>query len=547
MIDLNKTKFSSFSLGYHSDFRFLSAFVFLISAVVPAIMLSFGAGAARSADVCGLGVCIDPKPRGGYNWNWSSRDTDDYVDRSQQRQDREDERLRQERNARYDDVRTRVQAALGQREYREALRLLLEQQMLIDGPNVRDMIVRVEALIMWADGNAAVQNKDYATAISHFRQALARMPDMFSQENRTYVTNLEDYLKNEQAALEQRQAAESAAREYVEREKRNRPQVEQLRAEAKAIMELYPAEAMAKLAAALELLPGDTKASGDWWLANAALARLEARYDDAIKALQSAQNFHGDLPVIADARIRVTNERIHQGTNVQIAFNDLRQRLTVAPNIDTSVVDARVPLVGTNLIVQVPELNNSPAADRISKGFQAVIAHDWPVALTWWQDALNRDPNNAALKRSVDLAQWMVDKRKATASGPVTPLGAAIYSASHGDKAGAIRQFELVKAENPAIAPHVDTMINELRQQQTQDAASAALMRAEFKNSNQIIVDKIFETGMNRLSIGDEKGAQAAFNDAEDFGKYYSVQPSQLPGPQPDKPSESSNLDFIRN
>ena len=174
----------------------------------------------------------------------------------------------------------------------------------------------------------------------------------------------------------------------------------------------------------------------------------------------------------------------------------------------------------------MPELKNSPAADRITKGFQAVINHDWPVALAWFQDALNRDPNNAALKRSVDLAQWMVSRPKAKAAKPVTPLGAAIYSASHGDSAKAIRQFELVKKENPAIAPQVDDMINALQKRQAKDA-KAAYWDREIKEGTQKMVDEMFETGMNMLTVGDEKGAQQEFNDAEFFGM--GIQPSQLP------------------
>ena len=212
-----------------------------------------------------------------------------------------------------------------------------------------------------------------------------------------------------------------------------------------------------------------------------------------------------------------------------------------APHTDTSVVDARVPRDGAYLTGQVPELKNSPAADRITKGFQAVINHDWPVALAWWQDALNRDPGNAALKRSVELAQWMVDRRKAKAAGPATPLGAAIHSVSRGDNAGAIRQFELAKAENPAIASQADSMIAALRQRQAKDAKdakdakAAAYWNGEIKKQTQRLVDDLFETGMNRLSIGDEKGAQEAFNDATFFGGPANVRPSQLPASKPGK------------
>ena len=145
---------------------------------------------------------------------------------------------------------------------------------------------------------------------------------------------------------------------------------------------------------------------------------------------------------------------------------------------------------------------------------------DWPAALAWWQDALNRDPNNAALKRSVDLAQWMVDKRKATAAGSATPLGAAIHSAARGDTAGAIRQFELAKVAHPASAPQIDDMINSLRQRQAKDAKdakSAAYWNSEIERGQRQLVDAMFETGLNMLSVGNEKGAQDAFQDADFF------------------------------
>jgi hypothetical protein len=81
-------------------------------------------------------------------------------------------------------------------------------------------------------------------------------------------------------------------------------------------------------------------------------------------------------------------------------------------NTDPSVVDGRGPLTSAEMVAKVPALAASPAADRIAKGFAAMSTHDWPVALAWWRDALSRDPNNAPLRRSVELAQWMVDYQK---------------------------------------------------------------------------------------------------------------------------------------
>jgi hypothetical protein len=58
-------------------------------------------------------------------------------------------------------------------------------------------------------------------------------------------------------------------------------------------------------------------------------------------------------------------------------------------------------------------------SDRVRKGFQAVAARDWKVATAWFQDALSRDPNNAGLKRMIELTQYtMPDKQVATAPSP---------------------------------------------------------------------------------------------------------------------------------
>jgi tetratricopeptide (TPR) repeat protein len=49
---------------------------------------------------------------------------------------------------------------------------------------------------------------------------------------------------------------------------------------------------------------------------------------------------------------------------------------------------------------------NSPpgVSDRVRKGFQAVADRDWKVAQAWFEEALNRDPDNAGLKRLIELA-----------------------------------------------------------------------------------------------------------------------------------------------
>jgi hypothetical protein len=86
---------------------------------------------------------------------------------------------------------------------------------------------------------------------------------------------------------------------------------------------------------------------------------------------------------------------------------------TVEPNTDPMVVDARN--VPTGLPIDVENaIPKTPAGDRVRKGFQAIQAHDWKVALAWFQDALNHEPNNPGIKRLVDLAQYTLQRESQT-------------------------------------------------------------------------------------------------------------------------------------
>ncbi len=79
-----------------------------------------------------------------------------------------------------------------------------------------------------------------------------------------------------------------------------------------------------------------------------------------------------------------------------------------SPSGDPMVVDARnvpsgLPKALDNAIATAYSSAPPGVSDRVRKGFQAVMVRDWKVAKAWFQDALNRDPNNAGLKRLVAL------------------------------------------------------------------------------------------------------------------------------------------------
>lgn len=107
------------------------------------------------------------------------------------------------------------------------------------------------------------------------------------------------------------------------------------------------------------------------------------------------------------------------------------------PSGDPMVVDARnVPSglpKGLDNAIANAYLSAPPGvSDRVRKGFQAVMVRDWKVAKAWFQDALNRDPTNAGLKRLVALS----DSPKQPNMQPVS-VDARNEPAGLGGKSGA--------------------------------------------------------------------------------------------------------------
>jgi tetratricopeptide (TPR) repeat protein len=101
-----------------------------------------------------------------------------------------------------------------------------------------------------------------------------------------------------------------------------------------------------------------------------------------------------------------------------------------APSGDPMVVDARnvpsgLPKALDNAIATAYSSAPPGVSDRVRKGFQAVMVRDWKVAKAWFQDALNRDPTNAGLKRLVALtdAPQQPNPPRATVDAHNEPVG----------------------------------------------------------------------------------------------------------------------------
>lgn len=194
------------------------------------------------------------------------------------------------------------------------------------------------------------------------------------------------------------------------------------------------------------------------WSSDEALDYFDRKdWDNAIRSFEEALDRDPDDPDLNDWLKRAKAEKAKARMPAVAAPS------RPAPSNDNKVVDTRgAPKDGADLLAKVPELRNSPEAERIRKGYQALLNRDWPVTLAWWQEALKRDPNNAALKRSVGLAQWMADRQKETRPGATTLFNAAGAAAKKGDNQRALQLLQQFKKSNPAMTAPADRMIAEV-------------------------------------------------------------------------------------
>jgi len=88
---------------------------------------------------------------------------------------------RAERNRRVSAINQQGNDAWQRGDYRQALHYYEQQQTVIDGPNVREVILQAKALIAWQEAKSAAD----------YRRALALRPGLFSQGNIRYVEELE--------------------------------------------------------------------------------------------------------------------------------------------------------------------------------------------------------------------------------------------------------------------------------------------------------------------------------------------------------------------
>ncbi len=135
----------------------------------------------------------------------------------------------------------------------------------------------------------------------------------------------------------------------------------------------------------------------------------------------AANTLRGSIDSTTSARVDNSGLR---GTSTGIT-SELRGAQTVTPSSDPMVVDARhvssgLPKAVDNAIASGYASAPPGVGDRVRKGFQAVATHDWKLARAWFQDALIHDPNNAGLKRLVELADYTEKRSQQVSAGETT-------------------------------------------------------------------------------------------------------------------------------
>lgn len=96
-------------------------------------------------------------------------------------------------------------------------------------------------------------------------------------------------------------------------------------------------------------------------------------------------------------------------------FNTEVQAATESPITDPMVVDARHVPTGLPKSVE-SEIPDTPAGNRVRKGFESIMQGDWNAAHAWFQDALNHDQGNAGIRRLIELAEFTMQGERVPAS-----------------------------------------------------------------------------------------------------------------------------------
>jgi len=307
--------------------------------------------------------------------------------------------------------------AWARHDYRTALDFAWKALAIRDDKGLREWARKLQASILADEGDALLEKGDLRGAWASYRRAIDVWPAVFDRADKPRLDQIERAAAEleKQDAERRKQATEREALIGAWRDANERARDH--------LQNGRWAEALATFDQVNRRMPEDspqywaiynavpTEVSVNRNIAVAEVARSRGDLSGAIENLQKALSWDASN-ALANRLLRAAlDERQKTTAPMQSALRRTQDEL--GPN----VVDARGPKPLADVIANIPELAESPAAERARKGLVAAANHDWKVALAWYQDALNHDPGNPVLKRAVDLAQWMVKVRPT--SGPL--------------------------------------------------------------------------------------------------------------------------------
>ncbi len=184
-------------------------------------------------------------------------------------------------------------------------------------------------------------------------------------------------------------------------------------------------KAVAAFEEAVRLSPDDPIIRQNLANAQGELRNQQQEEETERQAKASAARMHQSIQSLAQSF------NVAPSANVAPATGGLDFTATIAtppPSGDPKVVDARnvpsgLPKAVDNAIAGAYANAPPGVSDRVRKGFQAVMNRDWKVAKAWFQDALNRDPDNVGLKRLVALAGTTHEPNRQVAPLAAVPEG----------------------------------------------------------------------------------------------------------------------------
>lgn len=429
-------------------------------------------------------------------------------------------------------------AAWKRSDYRSALTLLLDMQRLKNTAYVRKWIKIARGMIAYQDGDALWDKGDYDAAMASYRRGWALYPE--------HVT----------AARLQRQALLAKAYDYQQQRARenkayygslagtpspeNRRQGDALRDDASSLVQKGDYEAaLDKANQALALVPDEASYQAVARMARAGIDIDNGRLENAIDELQAVVKLEPDNAAARRALKLAEEKRAAQARALQPALPGIWRSLQnpavveVAPAADPRVAAAR------NLPRQAEEIERSPGAAAARRGLAALIRadregnpddalspakraeweatadRDWQTAIAWYKTALQKDPQNAALKRMVGLCEYTLEWRRRTtaemarhAPGPASQVAPAATTARRpGDESAAAVAMRRAAAARRLFARSPQPAGTPAPAKQSGDTLESLWWRETMQGISKEMGDEAADNAVYYLSIGDRQNA----------------------------------------